>query len=63
MHADIAEIVTHLVTAAVMGTAFWWRVESPEKKATPERISVLAATAVGTLWNLGSAVAKLLGKI
>lgn len=46
------EQVTHAVSALLAGAAFYWRLESPQKRWTPERALFLAAAAIAAAWNV-----------
>lgn len=47
------EQITHAVSALLAAAAFYWRLESPQKRWTFERAAFLAASAAATVWNVG----------
>jgi hypothetical protein len=48
------EQITHAVSAFLAGAAFYWRLESPQKRWTVERALFLTASATSMLWNIGA---------
>lgn len=46
------EQVTHAVSALLAAAAFYWRIESPQKRWTPERALFLLSAAIAALWNV-----------
>jgi hypothetical protein len=50
------EQITHAVSALLAAAAFYWRVESPQKRWTPERALFLVAAAISALWNVYAVV-------
>jgi hypothetical protein len=51
------EQATHAVSALLAAAAFYWRLESPQKRWTIERGLFLAASAIAALWNVYAALA------
>jgi hypothetical protein len=48
------EQITHAASAFLAAAAFLWRLESPQKRWTPERALFLSASAIAALWNVAA---------